>query len=752
MRGRPFSRSKSVTKRALDFGTPEESAVRIPHAARDDVYELIEHARALEAQNRVLFDAHPQPMWIYDTETLAILAVNDSAVRVYGYSRDELLTMSIRDIRPDEDVPVLLDRLAERLPSMTTGTDWRHRRKDGSVFDVEVTGTDFLYNGRAARLVVSNDVTRRRRAEDALAESERRFREMLESVQLIAVVLDNDGHVTFCNDFFLDLIGYTREQAIGVAWCDLCVPEAKREDVRRSFAKIAAGELAVSPNGESEIVARTGEVRLVSWSNTVLRGIDGRVSGMASIGTDLTAQRRAQEQVLHDALHDALTGLPNRALFLERLEGALARAKRHHGYVFAVLFVDLDRFKFINESLGHALGDELLVQAGKILRECVAPDDTVARLGGDEFTLLLDDIGDAVVATRVANRIHERLLAPFSLGGHEVFTTASIGIALSATGYERSEDMLRDADTAMYRAKSRGRAGHEFFDKSMHRRAVAQLSLETDLRWAVERREFSLAYQPMVSLRTGVVAGFEALVRWTHPKRGPVSPAEFIGIAEETGMILPIGRWVLREACEQMKRWTDSVDPRGLPSMPTISVNLSSKQFLDPGLPQEINGLLESTGLDPSRLKLEITESVLMENADGAAAMLRELRGRGIQLSIDDFGTGYSSLSYLLRFPIDTLKIDRTFVNGMADDAPDSAENLELVRTIVTLARNLGMDVVAEGVESEGQRIRLDALGCQYAQGYLFSKPVDAESAWRALLMSVSSPRSRRPSNAPAGE
>jgi diguanylate cyclase (GGDEF)-like protein/PAS domain S-box-containing protein len=724
--------------------------VRVPAAANEVLREISERAEALEARTRLLFDAHPHPMWIYDLETLGFLAVNDAAVRAYGYSREELLGMSIREIRADDELPLLLDRIADRVPTLTTGTDWRHRHRDGSVVDVEVVSHDLEFDGRAARLVVASDVTRRKRAEDALAEAERRFRDMLENVQLVAVVLDTDGHVTFCNDYLLEMCQRTREEVIGQNWFEICVPEVRRDDALRSFReKIGPGLDAT--HGENEVVTKSGELRMVSWSSTVLRSPDGSVSGVASIGTDVTTQRRAQEQLLHDALHDALTGLPNRTLFLERLEAALARAKRHGEYVFAVLFVDLDRFKFINESLGHALGDQLLMQAARILKDCVRPEDTVARLGGDEFTILLDDIGDAVVATRVANRIHETLLAPFDLGGHEVFTTASLGIALSATGYERPADVLRDADTAMYRAKARGRAGHEFFDKSMHRRAVAQLSLETDLRWAVERREFNLVYQPIVSLRTSAVVGFEALVRWAHPKRGIVSPAEFIAVAEETGMIIPIGRWVLREACEQMQRWSKQIDPRALPSMPTISVNLSSKQFLHPGLPEEIRELLEETGLEPTRLKLEITESVLMENPETAAALLRELRARGIQLSIDDFGTGYSSLSYLLKFPIDTLKIDRTFVSGMADDAPEAAENLELVRTIVTLARNLGMDVVAEGVESEGQRIRLDALGCQYAQGYLFSRPVDADAAMRVLVASLAPPKSRRPSNAPGG-
>ena len=728
-------------------------AVTLEEELKDGTRKL----RAMEDRFRALFDANPQPMWIYDRETLAFLAVNDAAVHSYGYTRGEFLRMTIKDIRPDEDLPLLLDRIAEYPTGFEITRQWRHRAKDGSVVHVEIASHDVEHEGRPGRLVLAHDITQRTRAEHALRESERRFREMLESVQLVAIVLDVQGRITFCNDYVTALTGHTREDVLGHDWFDLFIPVERREGVRASFFdKIGPGTIAA--HDIHEIVTRRGERRMVSWTNTVLRGEDGRVSGTASIGTDITEQKRAEQKLLHDALHDTLTGLPNRTLFLERLDGALSRHKRRENSVFAVLFVDLDRFKVINESLGHAIGDQLLIEAGRVLLSCVRPGDTVARLGGDEFTVLLDDTGDELFATRVANKIHDALLVPFDLGGHEVFTTASIGIALSATGYERPEDCLRDADTAMYRAKARGKSRHEIFDKSMHKRALALLSLETDLRRAVERQEFKLVYQPIVVVKNGAIAGFEALIRWHHPKRGLIPPVDFIPIAEETGLIIPIGRWVLREACLQMRKWTMDLAPRTTAAPLTMSVNLSGKQFLYAPLPQEICQILEETGLEPSRLKLEITESVLMENAEAAAAMLRDLRARGIQLSIDDFGTGYSSLSYLLRFPIDTLKIDRTFVSGMADSAGDGsegsenrgAENLELVRAIVTLARNLGMDVVAEGVETEGQRIRLEALGCQHAQGYLFSPPVDGDAAQRLL---VASPMVRkRPSAAPPAE
>ncbi len=440
---------------------------------------------------------------------------------------------------------------------------------------------------------------------------------------------------------------------------------------------------------------------------------------------DIPKRKQLEEQLLHDAFHDQLTGLPNRALFLNRLAQAIQRTKRYRepsgSYLFAVLFLDLDRFKVINDSLGHTVGDQLLMAIADRLETCMRPGDTIARLGGDEFTVLLDDIKAASDAAQIAERIQQELTLPFNLSGHEVFVTASIGIVLSVEGEATPESLLRNADTAMYRAKILGKARYALFDTEMHTHAVALLQLETDLRRAIERQEFQIYYQPIVSLETGRIVGFEALVRWQHPQRGLVSPGEFIPLAEETGLIIPIGQWVLREACYQMRAWQMQF-PRVPPLL--ISVNLSVKQFSQPDLIEQISQILRETGLDARSLKLEITESVIME-VESAAAKLFQLQALDIQLCVDDFGTGYSSLSYLHRFPINALKIDRSFVlnTGVKD------EKWEIVRAIVTLAQNLSMDMTAEGVEVMEQLAQLKVLKCKHGQGYLFSKPVNSEVA-----------------------
>jgi diguanylate cyclase (GGDEF)-like protein len=477
---------------------------------------------------------------------------------------------------------------------------------------------------------------------------------------------------------------------------------------------------------EKRYINKLGYPVWVMSSASLVRKSNGEPLHLIVQVQDITERKHAEEQLHHAAFYDAMTGLPNRSLFTDQLQLAIERVKQSPDQVFAVLFLDVDRFKNINDSLGHVLGDQLLITIASRLKKCVRPEDTVARFGGDEFAILLNSIKHSVDAIRVADRVRLELAESFNLCGQEIFTTASIGIALSSMGYNQPDELLRDADTAMYRAKAQGKGRHEVFDKGMHSRAISLLQLENDLRRAVEREEFVIHYQPIIKLDTGIISGFEALVRWEHPERGLVSPADFIPIAEETELIVPIGKWVLREACRQMRQW-QSESPAA--ASLSISVNLSSKQLKQAGLVEDVQQTLQEMNLAPSSLRLEITESVVMENVETATAMLRQLRSLDIQLSIDDFGTGYSSLSYLHRLPVNNLKIDRSFVSRMRP----GNENSAIVQTVITLARNLNMETVAEGIETEEQLAQLKALACVYGQGYLFSKPVNAELAGELL-------------------
>jgi len=496
------------------------------------------------------------------------------------------------------------------------------------------------------------------------------------------------------------------------------------EDIR---ATAAQAERAERERAEAEHARAEAERLRAEQAERHVEELNRYVEKLESAGRELEESR---EHFRHAAFHDALTGLPNRSLFTDHLRVALRRAQQNEKYLFGVLFLDLDRFKNINDSLGHPCGDELLILVARRLETCIRQTDMVARFGGDEFAILVDAIQDASDVVRIAEKVQQVISAPFKLATHEAITTASIGVALSTSIYAEAEDIIRDADTAMYRAKDHGKARYEIFDTAMHTRAVTLLRLESDLRRALEKEELCVYYQPIVSLANRELYGFEALVRWRHPERGIISPDDFVPLAEETGLILPIGLQVLREACHQLRIWQQrSPANRDL----IISVNLSGKQLTQPDLIERIEEVLHESQINPWHLKLEITETVVMENPELAAVTLAKLRGLGVRLSIDDFGTGYSSLSYLNRFPVDMLKIDRSFVISMNE----ADENLQIVKTIVTLAGNLGMQVVAEGVETEDQLEQLRSLKCQYGQGFLFSKPLDIKDVDLFILNSA---------------
>ena len=630
--------------------------------------------------------------------------ITPSVTRVAGYTPEELIGRDALDlVHPDDRERVRAALHQDRYsPGAGRGLEMRIVHRDGSVRVLEGVGTNLVDDPNVRGVIVnSRDITGRKRAEEANA----RLAAFPRGTPNPVVECDATGEVRYANPAAERMM---LEMGVGTP----------RDILPDDHPRIVRGCL------ESGMGVRGTEVRVGA---RVLEWTYQPQTAMGTVllfGDDVTDRKRAEARLVHEAMHDALTGLPNRHLFMERLGSALLRQNRREG-PFAVLFLDLDRFKVVNDSLGHHVGDELLIAVAGRLRSSVRESDTVARFGGDEFAVLLEDVVDGGYAAEVAERIAAAVAAPVNLSGYEVFTSASIGIALGTGGLERPEYLLRGADMAMYRAKSSTGVRYEVFDRAMHAHALARLQLETDLRRALTRHEFVLHYQPIVALRTGRIIGVEALCRWMHPERGLISPAEFIPTAEETGVILPLGDWVIGEACEQLAAWRREL-PRARVAM---SINLSARQFARPGLVDHIRRTLLRTGLDPRHLKLEITETAIMEGGGGVGAMIQELKALGTELQLDDFGTGYSSLAYLHRFPLDALKIDRSFVSQMQS----LTATAQMVRTIVGMARGLGLATIAEGVETPGQLAALRALDCDYAQGFLVSPPLDA-AALRDLL------------------
>jgi diguanylate cyclase (GGDEF)-like protein/PAS domain S-box-containing protein len=550
-------------------------------------------------------------------------------------------------------------------------------------------------------------------SEKALREAEERFHSAFENAPIGMSLVDLDGRFIQVNRAFSDITGYDGAELLGKSSQSITHSEDLESDLQH-LRRMVAGEID-HYQIETRFLHSAGHPVWTRVSRSLVHGHGGEPLHLVSQVEDITQRKQSDLMLTHMALHDSLTGLPNRTLALDRLSLALARTERHP-FSVAVLFLDLDRFKVINDSLGHNLGDQLLVAVAARLREAVRPSDTVARIGGDEFVVVCEDITGVEDAARIAERIADALARPFDLSAEEVFLATSVGIALSSGPADTPENLLRDADAAMYRAKEGGRNRYEVFDSSMRVRAVERLDMERALRRALERSEFRLFYQPVVEISTETVVGVEALLRWDHPERGLLRPAEFISLAEETGLILPIGKWALQEACRQEQIWREG-NPDRAPL--TIAVNLSARQLAQPDVAEMVAGVLASTATDPAHVWLEITESILTGDTEATVAALRALKALGVRLSVDDFGTGYSSLLYLKNFPVDTLKVDQSFVSGLGRDSEDSA----IVAGVVGLAQTLGLTAIAEGVETEGQLSALRSLGCDLAQGYLFGRP-----------------------------
>jgi diguanylate cyclase (GGDEF)-like protein/PAS domain S-box-containing protein len=680
-----------------------------------DISERREAERALrdsEERYRDLFDLAPQPIWVFDVETQKLVTANQAAVQKYGYTLAEFQGMSILDMQAEEDKTLVAQQLQERDPQTSTRYLRRHRTKSGETIVAEVLAKPLMFEGRPSRMILINDITERVRAEQALRDSEEQFRQLAGNIPQVFWISDATLRQTI-------YISPACEQMLGVSAADLranprrLVQAVHPED--RAKVKHARKSAASGNYDETYRVVRPdGSVRWIQDRAFPVRDAEGRVYRVAGIAEDITQRREAEEKLVYFAHYDGLTGLSNRVLFRDRLQQTMAQGRRRD-WLVGVIMLDLDRFKIANDTLGHGAGDMLLKQVAARLTNCVRPGDTVGRFGGDEFGIILSDLRNAGDVRLVAQKILSTFAEPFRLDASEIHVTASLGISLYPSDSDDCDTLIKYADTALHRAKDSGRNNFQFYTTEMNVRALHRLNLENNLRHALERQEFLLHYQPKASLSRGVTTGLEALLRWQHPQFGLVSPVEFIPVLEETGLIIPVGEWVIGAVCAQIKSWQAA----GIKPVP-VAVNLSGRQFLAQDLGSTVKRLLAEHELDPGLIELEITESSLMVNTEEAIQTLEHLSSLGVSLAIDDFGTGYSSLSYLKRFPLDSLKIDRSFVRDITSDAEDAA----ITRAVISMAHSLGLKVVAEGVETEAQMSFLAANACDEIQGYYLARPL----------------------------
>ena len=654
------------------------------------------------------------------------LEANRTLARIYGFEGVAEMTGHFRDIKSQLYVdPGRRDDFVRKLAAHDEVHNFESqiRKKDGAVIWISenarvvrnAAGEAVYYEGTVV------DITDRKEAEAALAAQRAYFSQLFANSPQAIALIDMHRNIVDVNAAFERMFGHRADDLKGFGMRSFIVPEQLLTECENLRAAILTGKSVVRETLRRHRDGRLLPVSMIGFPIVIA----GDPQGIVYIYQDISERKAFEEQITHQAFHDALTGLPNRSLLSDRLDRALTRARRRGDYQYAVLMIDLNKFKGINDTLGHQAGDMLLVEVARRLESCVRSMDTVARLGGDEFAVILEELKAKKEVMAVVDRIGVALGRPFPLCGTTVTPGASIGVVLRTREYASAEDILRDADIAMYRAKEQGRLSM-IFDRRMHQEILEAVSLEADLRQALAKGELLLHYQPIMGIASGRMEGFEALVRWDHPDRGLVPPGSFIPLAEETGLILPLGRYVISEACRQLRAWQLEYPEAAELS---VSVNVSCRQFVKDGLVEHVAGVLAETGLDPDCLKLEITESVLMHDAQHTARELGRLKALGVKIAIDDFGTGYSSLSYLRQLPIDQLKIDRSFISGQ----DNNGEGQEIVKSIIALARGLGLTVIAEGVEREEQLERLRLADCDKAQGFMFSRPVDSRCAARLI-------------------
>jgi diguanylate cyclase (GGDEF)-like protein/PAS domain S-box-containing protein len=684
-----------------------EERVRFELAASEEAL------RKSSEEYRLVFECCPLPMWVFEKRTLVFLQVNEAAVRHYGFSREEFLTMTIADIRPAEDVPSLQEAIKQSFRGLQEPELWRHRKKDGTLMDVEIVGHDLWFQGIEAEVVAAHDITRRKVAEEALRGAEERYRRIFEDAVVGIFQITPQGCPISINRAFAQIHGYESPdqflREVPNLADKLFVRSAQLDELRRMVE-----HAGVVRDVELEFYRRDGGKRSVRVNLRGVRDVKGHLALIEGTVEDITDRKLAEEQVQFLAYYDALTGLPNRTLLHDRLEKALASARRRKEKV-ALLFLDLDRFKTFNDSLGHSFGDSILREVADRLKNGVREQDTVARIGGDEFLIMLKAIKDMPDVAVAAERMMDAMIPEFVVQGRAFTLSCSVGISVYPEHGADSETLIKNADAAMYNAKESGRNAIRVFAAEMNAQVMERLNIEHNLRLALKRKEFFLVYQPQINVATEEIVGLEALIRWQQPELGLVPPDRFIRIAENTGLILPIGEWTLREACSAARKWQE----QGLPAVP-VAVNVSAVQFRQEGFRDLVKAVLRETGLAPQYLELELTESLLLSTGGLTLPILQDLKVMGVKLAIDDFGTGYSSLSYLRYFPVNKLKIDRSFIQA----APANPDDAAIASAIISMAKSLNLKTLAEGVENEAQMSFLRACHCDEVQGYYFSKPL----------------------------